>query len=283
MAALFVNHLTVLDFSFIDPDHGILGESWIVDVELHGRLDEQGMVFDFGDVKKQVRDAVEDLIDHKLIVPATLPNYQMQIHDEQADLRWQDTQGRQYVHISPLQAIERLEQGPVTQENLTPLLQQAAMRVVPDNVTEILITLRQEEINGASYQYSHGLKKHQGNCQRIAHGHRSRLKIYRNGKRDPLLEKAWALKWKHIYIGTESDLLKRYNEQGIDYCQFGYDAEQGRFELSLPARQVYLITTDSTVEHIAEHIACTLKQEDPDHTFTVKAYEGVMKGAIAIQ
>ena len=48
---LFVDHLTVLDFSFVHPDRGIVGESLIMDVELYGDLDEQGMVFDFGDVK----------------------------------------------------------------------------------------------------------------------------------------------------------------------------------------------------------------------------------------
>ena len=40
MSALFVKHLTVLDFSYAHATRGILGESWIVDVELHGDLDE---------------------------------------------------------------------------------------------------------------------------------------------------------------------------------------------------------------------------------------------------
>ena len=36
MSALFVKHLTVLDFSYVHQARGILGESWIVDVELYG-------------------------------------------------------------------------------------------------------------------------------------------------------------------------------------------------------------------------------------------------------
>ena len=54
MAALFVDQLTVIDFAYFDPKRGIVGESWIVDIILDGDLDDQGMIFDFGDVKKQI-------------------------------------------------------------------------------------------------------------------------------------------------------------------------------------------------------------------------------------
>lgn len=283
MSALFVKHLTVLDFSYVHLTRGILGESWIVDVELYGELDHQGMVFDFGHVKKKVRDAVESLFDHKLVLPRGLPTLQTRSVDDGLEITWRDAQNRHYRHLSPLEAVEWVDTDEITADALIPLLEDAAMAAVPDNVSRVVIELRSEEISGAFYHYSHGLKKHDGNCQRIAHGHRSRVKILRNGKRDPLLEKAWALKWKDIYIGTEEDLMSRLTEDGVDYCQFGYDAPQGRFELTLPESQVYLIPTDSTVEYLADHMAACLKKDDPEHQFEVKAYEGVMKGAIAFK
>lgn len=281
MSALFVKHLTVLDFSFAHATRGILGESWIVDVELHGDLDDQGMVFDFALVKRQVRDAVEGLIDHKLVVPRSLPNLQLKETYGTTELQWQDDAGQRFRHLSPIEAVELVDCPEVTPEYLIPTLQQAAMTAVPGNVAAVVIELRSEEGAGPFYHYSHGLKKHDGNCQRIAHGHRSRIKILRNGKRDPLLEKAWALKWKDIYIGTERDVTAEFNEDGVDYLEFGYSAGQGRFELRLPREQVYLLDTDTTVEYLAEHIATSLKADDPDHSFEVWAYEGVMKGAIA--
>ena len=69
MISLFVDNLTNLDFSYLDPQRGLVGETLIVDAKLTGELDEQGMVFDFGKIKRQLRKAIEDLVDHKLLIP----------------------------------------------------------------------------------------------------------------------------------------------------------------------------------------------------------------------
>ena len=61
---------------------------------------------------------------------------------------------------------------------------------------------------------------------------------------------------------------------------FAYDAPQGHFKLSLPSRVCYMMKSDTTVECIAAHIAKTLHNEQPDTRITVKAFEGLNKGAI---
>ena len=70
MATLFVDNLTVLDFSYLHAKRGMVGESWMVDLELSGELDEQGMVFDFGDIKHAIKKRLDDTADHRLLVPA---------------------------------------------------------------------------------------------------------------------------------------------------------------------------------------------------------------------
>ena len=42
-----------------------------------------------------------------------------------------------------------------------------------------------------------------------------------------------------------------------------------------------LLQTDSTVERIAEHVCAQVAAERPSAKIEVRAYEGVMKGAIA--
>ena len=68
MSTLFVNKLTNIDFSFLDPYQGLVGESWLLDIQLDGSLNEEGMVLDFGLVKKAVREYVDTVIDHCLVV-----------------------------------------------------------------------------------------------------------------------------------------------------------------------------------------------------------------------
>ncbi len=281
MNQLFVDNLTVIDFSYLDTKRGILGESWIVDVELQGELDDQGMLFDFGDVKKKVKSVIDYEVDHKLVIPSTHPQITITDRDNAIQAVFNADNGEQIIHNAPREALTQISDIEINIGNVSAYLCSKILQQLPANVTGINIVLREEVIEGEFYHYSHGLKKHQGNCQRIAHGHRSTINIFKNGKRDSNLEKQWASTFKDIYIGTEEDISEQLDINGIPHTTFTYTSIQGAFELSLPTRQVYLINTDSTVEWIATHIAEQLKQESPSSMFKVKAFEGVGKGAIA--
>lgn len=284
MPALFVDQLTVMDFALFDPKRGIVGESWIVDVILEGDLDEQGMVFDFGHVKKQIKQVIDSVVDHKFVVPAHYADLEVSdLTGNGSDvlLEIRDRQQRWYRHQSPAQAIVLLESKIVTFEAVKELLVEECFKVVPENVTSIEIALSTENIQGDYYHYAHGLKKHLGDCQRIAHGHRSQIHIFENDQRSSELEKIWAEKWADIYIGTQEDLHEELEIEGVNYYHFAYQSEQGQFELTLPKDNCHMMVNDTTVELIAAHIAKQIKLLRPDSAITVKAFEGVKKGAIA--
>ncbi|MBO6850453.1 MAG: 6-pyruvoyl trahydropterin synthase family protein [Marinobacter sp.] len=281
MNHLFVDNLTVIDFAYLDPNRGLVGESWIADVVLGGELDEQGMVFDFSNVKRTIKRVIDELVDHRLVVPRGYEGVAWT--EEKPDtFTWTLTDGSRIVHRGPDEAVVWLSAERVVPSAVAALLERELLAVLPGNVTDVQIHLREEVIEGCYYHYVHGLKKHLGNCQRIAHGHRSPIRIDRNGHRDYDLEKRWATLWCDIYVGSEEDVSGRWvDENGVAYVTFEYEANQGEFALTLPEQRVYMMTTDTTVELIAAHMADELKAEFPEDSIRVKAYEGVGKGAIA--
>lgn len=276
---LFVDQLTNVDFSYLHPQRGLLGETWLAGIVLEGGLDEQGMVCDFGIVKKVVRTWLDTELDHRLAVPLHSPHLQLEERGDSLDLRWTLDSGEVIHCTSPRTAIALVEAEVLTRESVARWCEGELRRAFSDSVETLLLDFAPETIDGAFYHYSHGLKKHAGNCQRIAHGHRSRIQIHADGERSPRLESLWAERWRDIYIGTREDLSARPVVNGVDYYTFTYRAAQGDFSLTLPRRCCYLIDTDSTVENLASHILAVTAREHPRHSLRIRAYEGAGKGA----
>ncbi|MEJ2064945.1 MAG: 6-carboxytetrahydropterin synthase, partial [Reinekea sp.] len=228
MNRLFVDNLTVIDFSFFHPVRGIVGESWIVDVELNGILNEEGMVFDFGHVKKLLKKAIDEGMDHTLVIPANLPGLTINETDhETISIEYHHADQLKFAYQSPREAVFLIDSDKVSVDRAKLLLEEHLNNLVPANVTQVKLNLRTEEISSDFYHYSHGLKKHQGDCQRICHGHRSRIEIYRNDKRDVEMEHEWAQRFTDIYLITAEDQLE---SEYPNLIHVGYEAEQGRFD-----------------------------------------------------
>lgn len=289
---LFVNDLTVIDFSYLCAERGIVGESWIVDIILDGSLNEQSMVLDFGKVKKQIKRIIDDAVDHKLAVPAEHP-YTRVAHTDDDSSYWVDFLRPQEgsIHLfCPADAFAFIDADQVSMASVNAYLRAVIKRELPGNVAGLEVILREEQISGAFYHYTHGLKKHDGNCQRIAHGHRSRLQVFIDNARAEGVEARWAQRWQDIYLGSQEDTcavselnLSSAGQQisDVTHQAYRYTADQGLFELAVPQRENDVIYSDSTVECIADYLAQTIaREENAQGRVKVMAYEGVGKGAI---
>ena len=115
----------------------------------------------------------------------------------------------------------------------------------------------------------------------IAHGHRSRIEIFRKDRRCESTERWLADRWRDIYLGCREDLAEEIRRGEIRYYRFFYRAPQGEFELEIDADRCELLDAESTVECLADHILGLVKSRDPGVKFRIRAYEGVNKGAIA--
>jgi len=291
---LFVNNLTVIDFSYLCEIRGIVGESWIVDIILDGDLNDESMVLDFGLVKKQLKQLIDLHVDHKLLVPLENSITTVQRIDSNVLLDFERS-NETSIHLNcPEEAYAFLDATSIDIESVEEYLRGIIKNELPTNIQNLEISLRTEQIDTAYYHYSHGLKKHDGNCQRIVHGHRSKIIIEQDGKRNEALESQWCQRWRDIYLGTQEDILDSTslnlstralelidNGNCNNHLGFAYDANQGKFEMLIPLSECEVINTDSTVECLAQFIASQLHQETPDSIFKVYAFEGVGKGAIA--
>ena len=283
---LFVDNLTNVDFSYLDSKRGLVGETWLASIVLEGALDEQGMVCDFGIVKNTLRNWLDDTIDHSLVIAKQSSKLTLKQNDEVIDVSWS------YSHIedetdysidctAPSEAITLIDSDIVTPESVATWCIDQLRALLPDTIGNIQLTFTPEHIADHSYHYSHGLKKHNGNCQRIAHGYRPTIGIYCDEQRDLDREQQWCQQWQDIYICSADDLKNEIFVADKKYYHFAYTAQQGEFQLTLPAKDCYLIDTETTVEFIAQHIATSLKSTSPESNFTVRAFEGIGKGAIA--
>jgi 6-pyruvoyl-tetrahydropterin synthase len=288
---LFVNDLTVIDFSYCCQQRGIVGESWIVDVLLDGDLNEMSMVLDFAVVKKQIKAIIDDAVDHKLLLPmeSSCINVANSTHHQDHEYVDLSSERAHYFLQSPTCAFAKIATDKITITSVTQHLKTIILEQLPKNVQGLTLTLRPENVNGDSYHYTHGLKLHDGNCQRIAHGHRSTIHILQQGERVAALEKQWCLRWQDIYIASEADRitkdeieLSEFAQQNLtpDHHYFSYTAPQGRFDIAVEQKVLDVVDCDSTVELLADFIARQLKAQYKGE-ITVVAFEGVGKGAIA--
>ncbi|WP_353978935.1 6-carboxytetrahydropterin synthase [Salinicola endophyticus] len=272
---LFVNNLTNIDASIWSPQLGLMGASWHVDVELDGELGEDGMLFDFGEVKPWIKSRLDAGLDHTLLVPVQATG--VKVEECLEGLHLSAELPYSFEVRAPRQAFTLLPWGEINAERLGAYLSQELSKRPPPRVEAIRVRLREELADGAIYTYSHGLKHHAGNCQRIAHGHRSHLRIWRDGQRDPELEAHWSRQLDHSYLVDEEDAV---NPRESGPLKVRYRSAQGQFQLRLPRERCHILPAPTTVEHIADWLARQIAQASGAH-IRVQAFEGIDKGALA--
>jgi 6-pyruvoyl-tetrahydropterin synthase len=288
---LFVNNLTVIDYSYLCAERGMVGESLIVDIILDGTLNEERMVLDFGLVKKQIKAVIDFEVDHKLLIPTLNEAISYNLLDGKTQIILDRPEQLPIYLNCPSEAFGLIETTTIDEAAIVAHLTQAIKQVLPANVVGLELKLAAEPMFGPFYHYSHGLKKHDGNCQRIAHGHRSIIEIERNGEKALDLEEYWAERWQDIYLITESDIVTPQDITLPEVLEplrnvpqlhwLAYEAPQGRFELVMPAQDCEVVDFDSTIEQLTEFIAQTLAKQNQGDIISVIGYEGVDKGAMA--
>lgn len=272
--SLFVKQLTHIDVSLWCLQRGLVGCSWQVDAVLDGVLGEDGMLFDFGEVKPWIKRTLDGGLDHTLLVPTQAPGVTVSECPEGVCVR--TTTPYPMEVRGPKEAFSLLPWQTIELDTVAEHLSQQLTEQRPENVHKVTLTLSDEAIDEAAYGYSHGLKRHLGNCQRIAHGHRSRLCIFQQEVRQVALEHQWAAWLDNRYLLEEADITSRDN----DTLTCSYRAAQGDFSITLPQSLCAVLPGPTTVENIAAWLAKEVATQSGVPTL-IQAFEGINKGAVA--
>lgn len=282
MNTLFLKDFTVLDFAFMHPTDGLTGESWYVSAELEGELNDQGFIFDFGPAKKALKSAVDKEFDHKFLFDESLAVPQ------ETGLNFAD----RYFYSAPSESYASFP-STLTLSYLEKALSEKIFSRMPHNVTALRITLREDARfkSEANFRYTHGLQLHEGNCQRLFHGHRNPVEVWVDGIRESKLEFDLAAYWNGAHF-AQIDTVKNAKALGLqlgkrikseDLAEITYESPQGKFFAKIPASKLFMLATEPSIENIARAGVVWLREQGIRGVLKVVAYEGLNKGASFIQ
>ncbi len=291
---LFIKDITKIDCAIFDPAIGILGQSWIMDVIINGELDNNGFVYDFSKLKNLVRQTTKQTIDHALLLPvSSRAVHYKEVGNEEF---WQ------------LHACSKLLERDFIWEYLCPkgatfpihavaikpaLVEQEFSKILkhrlPGEISSVQVFLREEVLaqTEASFRYTHGIRGHEGLCQRPFHGHRSRIEVYVNKDRRPDLEQyvVRELFDSNIHIASSSQILSGPAEVGrrletSDPVKLSYVGSLGRYEAIVPSNRLFVVDGDTSIECITLQISKDLETKLPPRShLKVLVNEGIDKGS----
>ncbi len=283
-----------MDCALFEPSSGVIGQSWHVDLQLTGSLDESGLVYDFGHLKKLVRQVMHDTLDHALLIPVS--SQFVNFEDVDDSELWQ-LHAKCKLSDSNFVWEYKCPEGavfPIRSVALRPaIIEQEFAKLLkhrlPSSVSDVTINFREEEAEetAAFFRYTHGIAKHDGLCQRIFHGHRSRVEVYVGSERRADLEHyvAREMLGSDVHITTPSQVIAGNIETGMrgkvgDSVTLAFQSTLGKYEATLPADKVFAVEQETSIECIAYQIARILRSKVKTRVpVKVKIYEGIDKGA----
>ncbi|MBF0440894.1 MAG: 6-carboxytetrahydropterin synthase [Oligoflexales bacterium] len=297
---LFIDDVDQIDCAIFDPSQGIIGQSWHVDVKVTGIPDDNGFVYDFGELKKLIKKVLKSTVDHSLLIPVL--STQIQYQETTSGELWKLKAKSPFIEndndweyrcpkgaVFPIRAINITKT--LVERECTKLIRHR----LPEYITDIQTTLRAEKAGpGASFiRYTHGISDHEGLCQRPFHGHRSLVEIYVNDIKRIDLEQyvTHEVLGPTVHIASKSQLSNKSekstyrNSKSSSKSQtvkLSFKGTLGKYQALIPKDKIFFVENMTTIESISHHILKIIeKREKTGSRIKITCYEGIGKGAIA--
>src|SRR5262249_39208048 len=124
----------------------------------------------------------------------------------------------EWEYLSPTGAVFPSRCVALSRQTLEQEFARSLRHRLPQSMTSVGVALREEDMDPteAVFRYTHGIAGHEGLCQRLLHGHKSRLQIFVGEERRPDLEHYVArdVLGSNVHIATPSQFLQGSVEPG---------------------------------------------------------------------
>ena len=295
---IFINDVTKVDCALFDPSLGIIGQSWHLDLKVTGQLDQNGFVYDFSHLKKLVRTTLKSTLDHALVIP--IKSQAITYKDGQDQECWnlesrpiRSDKKRIWSYRCPSGAVFPCRAKALTGSDIEGEILKSLRHRLPGGISDVKVLLREESVDTtvAMFRYTHGIVGHDGLCQRIFHGHRSRIEVYIAEERRPdfehyIVRDVWN---RYIHIATPEQFKDACPFQpgqmgrGVDSHTLRYEGSLGYYEAEIPGERLFIVEQETSIECITRQLALLIKQEEKTkEAVRVVCYEGIDKGGMAV-
>lgn len=277
--SLFVKDLDRIDSAIIDESAGVIGRSWYVDIQLSGELDSNGFIYDFSLLKTKIKNLIKGTLDHVLLAPQNLSALEIEEQGEFIAIAYDS-----WLYRGPKSGVLVLDCQAITTEILADKLAELAKPLVPPSITDIAFNLRDEVSSDSEsfFCYTHGISGHQGNCQRLFHGHRSKIEIFLDGKRNSQVEASFL----DEIMGRQFHIIGRdqITDQRGGSVEVSYTGSHGQFSGKIPANKSHILPGATSIEMITDYFFAKLKVHlqqvaYPYSQVELRCYEGIDKGS----
>lgn len=283
-SSIFLNDLTVIDYSIITPGGVIVGGAATLNLEVSGPVEpHEGVVIDFSECKKKIKELIDGYsgFDHKCWINLEDPNI---VFDMKVD---QNQVSHQVSHRTSGLTINAGEDAFawVTNDPTTDIENFLNHRMSPYVVSNIslntsIIPVPRANTNSFVFRYVHGLKNSTSHgCKNIVHGHKSWVSAVCAEGSQAMADRVLNI------IATDLDSCIFVHAEDLKSTDGGvykvaYDTpERGEMSMSF-TQKLIVLETQTTVEHIVEYVRA--RYYDQLRTVGVKELfvsEGLCKGA----
>ena len=170
----------------------------------------------------------------------------------------------------------------ITPESVAFEVKRLVRHRLPELVSNVEVSLRKEkgDCSDTFFKYTHGISGHQGLCQRLFHGHRSKIEIFVADEKRIDLEQyvAHDLFGSNVHIACEDQVIDDSNK---DYVVLGFTGTLGYYEGNIPRKQLFMVKKQTSIETITKALCEIIHEKTGLSGIKVLCYEGIDKGAIA--